>query len=391
MSHLDLFTVLIIQSISCGIFGIFLYKLKENKQKKYPSFVYIMHGFFGYSIGLFILSMRDFLPYPIFTSIILGNFIFLIGVMYLTYGIKQLYGVKEKLKLYIIQYLAVAAIFYYLVVIDDQAAARIILMSFAISFLFFQTAIKLHLIAKKDNSKLLNGLICVLVIYAIIYFSRLILTIINYNNIIDFFSYSTDTYFQIASVLMLLVIFINIIVIINRLLSNEIELKLAENSLLIQELEALTQLDYLTGLYNRKSLEEKTKNLIETCSVNKKTFQFLLIDLDGFKEVNDQFGHKFGDQILIKFGEMLQRYSEYVYRFGGDEFIIILEDSDSTPQKVIEQLVTEFAACDNEQNCFPSFSYGIHEWQHGESYNDVMSIADQMMYTDKRHEKKTIK
>ena len=54
-------------------------------------------------------------------------------------------------------------------------------------------------------------------------------------------------------------------------------------------------------------------------------------------------------------------------------------------------LVTEFAACDNEQNCFPSFSYGIHEWQHGESYNDVMSIADQMMYTDKRHEKKTIK
>ncbi|GEM_PF-1107850 len=389
MANLDLFTALIIQSISCGIFAVFIYKMKIDSQHRYPSLRNMMLGFIGYSLGLFILSMREFLPYPIYTSVILGNFILLLGVIYLTYGIKQLFGVRENIKLYLIQYFVIAAIFYYFAAIDNQVGARMIVISVIISYLFFHTAVKLHFKATIDNSKLLNGLIYVLLVYAVTFLTRVILTFINYRTISDFLSYSTDTIFQIVSVFSLLAIFVNIIVIINRLLSKEVEMKLTENSLLIQELETLTQIDYLTGLYNRKALEEKTKNLIDICSNDETTFQFLLIDLDEFKEINDQFGHKFGDQVLIKFGKILQQYAKNVYRFGGDEFIIILEENDSTPQMLIDRLVVDFAACSNEQNYHPSFSYGVHEWKQGESYNDVMSITDQMMYKDKRQEKET--
>ena len=83
-----------------------------------------------------------------------------------------------------------------------------------------------------------------------------------------------------------------------------------------KELEYLAYHDMLTGLYNR----EKLKADIKKC---KRDFYLFYMDLDEFKSVNESFSHDFGDEVIINVASVLKKYSEYVYRIGGDEFVFI--------------------------------------------------------------------
>jgi len=95
------------------------------------------------------------------------------------------------------------------------------------------------------------------------------------------------------------------------------------------KLQHLSNTDILTNLSNRNALEERLQELktrIEDYSLQDVTFLF--IDLDHFKYYNDSFGHKIGDQVLIYFADILKEVfaNDFIARFGGDEFVIILED-----------------------------------------------------------------
>lgn len=93
--------------------------------------------------------------------------------------------------------------------------------------------------------------------------------------------------------------------------------------------------DSLTGLHNRYALQEQIERLIE----EGRTFTLMFSDLDGFKEINDQFGHHMGDELLQHIGKRLRTAllpNEYAGRLGGDEFIVVAEHSDD--EMLIERL-----------------------------------------------------
>ncbi|MDD5213199.1 MAG: GGDEF domain-containing protein [Candidatus Gracilibacteria bacterium] len=104
----------------------------------------------------------------------------------------------------------------------------------------------------------------------------------------------------------------------------------------IEELEDLLRKDVLTGAFNRRKLNE---DFTELCSkVNRegdnKKYTIIMLDLDGFKPINDVYGHPFGDKILIEFSKYMQksiRTNDKLYRYGGDEFILIME-TDNTDE-----------------------------------------------------------
>lgn len=104
----------------------------------------------------------------------------------------------------------------------------------------------------------------------------------------------------------------------------------------------LAQTDTLTGVYNRALLNKTLGRLLGGAARRKEELSILMVDLNDFKQVNDQYGHQFGDLVLRKSAmEMVKvlRRSDFIFRYGGDEFMIILPGTSSTGGKLVTRKI----------------------------------------------------
>ncbi|TFC84344.1 diguanylate cyclase domain-containing protein [Cryobacterium sp. TMT3-29-2] len=96
-----------------------------------------------------------------------------------------------------------------------------------------------------------------------------------------------------------------------------------------QQLEQLTLIDQLTGLASRRLIHKRLSDAVTLSRLNRRSIALLLIDLDGFKLINDELGHATGDSVLSEIGSRLSsvvRHGDLVGRLGGDEFVVLCED-----------------------------------------------------------------
>ena len=100
-----------------------------------------------------------------------------------------------------------------------------------------------------------------------------------------------------------------------------------ERALLLSDLERLALTDGLTGLYNYRHFQERYREEVNLCRRYQHPLAIMLIDLDGFKQVNDTYGHLEGDYLLVQLADVLRntlRNTELIARYGGDEFVVLL-------------------------------------------------------------------
>jgi diguanylate cyclase (GGDEF)-like protein len=158
------------------------------------------------------------------------------------------------------------------------------------------------------------------------------------------------------------------------------------------ELRRLSTCDALTGLYNRRHLDDNLQNEAIRASRQHYDLYLLLIDIDNFKVYNDKYGHQQGDRLLQELARIILRsIRENVdsgYRYGGDEFAAtILHANPQQALMVAERLRTEY----NERNLVPtSLSIGIAKLKnsHGtleEDLDDLIRKADQALYLAKNN------
>jgi len=98
-----------------------------------------------------------------------------------------------------------------------------------------------------------------------------------------------------------------------------------------QHLEYQTHIDSLTGLYNRRALEEKFEAEFERAKRYHHSLSILILDIDNFKAINDTYGHHGGDSALVKISEILRaktRQSDFPSRYGGEEYVLVLPETD---------------------------------------------------------------
>jgi len=153
--------------------------------------------------------------------------------------------------------------------------------------------------------------------------------------------------------------------------------------------------DTLTGLPNRKLMFDRLEQAIISAKRRQQQLALLFLDLDLFKEVNDTFGHKVGDELLVEVAkglkEVVQRGNDTVARIGGDEFLILLTDiSDNDNVKIlIEKIFEKFSKPlwleQFSVEIKVNISIGVSIFpDHGEDADTLISKADAAMYDVKK-------
>lgn len=151
--------------------------------------------------------------------------------------------------------------------------------------------------------------------------------------------------------------------------------------------------DPLTGLANRRFLEDRLKQLVSRAEREKKGLSLLFVDLDKFKPVNDEYGHETGDWILQRIAErMLQsvRATDTVARIGGDEFVVLIMDVNEPDQamQVAYKIHTEVGQAfvmEDGRSLQVSSSIGVVMYpEHGHTMRELLRCGDEAMYRAKR-------
>jgi diguanylate cyclase (GGDEF)-like protein len=166
-------------------------------------------------------------------------------------------------------------------------------------------------------------------------------------------------------------------------LCDEIQVKQASAETLYK----LAMFDPLTGLYNRRFAEPRIETEVMRCERKGTSLTVLILDLDRFKQINDQHGHPVGDTVLRCFADRLRkaiRASDLAARLGGDEFMLLLPECD---EKQLECVLARLANLEVEIDGKPmpiSFSAGWREYERGQKPYDLLEAADKALYANKR-------
>lgn len=172
-------------------------------------------------------------------------------------------------------------------------------------------------------------------------------------------------------------------------------LKIAEKFDHLYRTQELIHIDDVTGLYNQRKLYKDLTLLVDKFQKDKDPFSVLFIDIDHFKKVNDSHGHLVGTKLLESVARDIKgllRESDISYRYGGDEFVVILVNSDSKAGKIVgERILAKIKSKDynvelKNQNVTHqlSVSIGVAEYPtDAVNAEEMLSIADRMMYEAK--------
>jgi diguanylate cyclase (GGDEF)-like protein len=150
--------------------------------------------------------------------------------------------------------------------------------------------------------------------------------------------------------------------------------------------------DSLTGLHNRYYLNRILDRELKRSKRYKHSMAFLMVDVNRFKEINDRYGHQVGDEILKEVALSLResvRETDIVIRYGGDEFLLILLETDGEAD-IVKQRIVKNLVLRNKKDLrldFPvTLSIGSAYWdpRDHKSVEEIMNEADRRMYEDKK-------
>lgn len=169
----------------------------------------------------------------------------------------------------------------------------------------------------------------------------------------------------------------------------EIEAKQAELMRINRHLLEISNTDKLTGIPNKRFLQEKLEEFSQRFEIEGKCFSFCLIDIDFFKKVNDTFGHPIGDIVLQKLAALIvksTRSQHIVARYGGEEFAIILPDTGIVESlQIAESLNIAVEDAEWKETDGLTISIGVATYSEGDNIEVIVEAADQALYASKQN------
>lgn len=168
-----------------------------------------------------------------------------------------------------------------------------------------------------------------------------------------------------------------------RLNENIIQLRIAGDAW-----EKLALTDSLTQINNRMALSDELDRELAQVQRHRRESSIVMVDVDNFKMINDEHGHSVGDKVLQKVAQAIQgvlREGDFLARFGGDEFVVILPETDEeAAEKVGKRIHSSIAGIQVKDINEIKISFGVSELNASNSKQEVFNIVDQRLYRAKR-------
>lgn len=223
-------------------------------------------------------------------------------------------------------------------------------------------------------------------IYVLAYILSIVYCVIIVMRNINKYQYSGAGFFIMIMVFMLTGVIIQMHD--SNLKVDYVTLGIAATMTYIFTLEMIQQTDELTELLNRRGYENVISHIDQSCVA-------IFFDVDRFKEINDTYGHAFGDEILKKIGRAIRHhYAKYgkCFRYGGDEFCVILTNHQEEVEQMNEKFLEKISEKRKETPKLPTVSIGYAYYNpDNQNFQDVIEEADKMMYAFKTAKKDLLK
>lgn len=326
--------------------------------------------------GMVLLSINGIVKLPLFVGVF-----DVLSVTCYTIAIFHLFDVKYKKSRFIILNLIHALVLLYFILVMEQVSILRMITSLIISIMIIDSIVIIYsqnkLVRIHSTPNLIINVFSFL-IYKLLLFTNRVYTmnievgIASINNSINIFTF----------IGVLLVIWINFtIMFINY-------------DLLNAQYKHLSYHDYLTNIPNRRYAMSKLQEALKDCERYDAMFALLMIDLDDFKKYNDEFGHDFGDELLVDFVQKFRtliRTNDLFSRYGGDEFLLLLRINSREEITYFLRRVSSYfeKVCLTSKEIKITFSVGKVYIEKGtfKDIEDLIELVDQDLYKEKKEGK----
>lgn len=319
---------------------------------------------------------------------IFGNTLLSIGMVLFSYATSNITKQKNSLKNHIIIYcisFLIMIIFKYIYPVKE---IRQLIMSVYIIYVMSSILMSASKYLNKEGFKFLTINFIGSLVITVLHLIRIIFIIFDKNDqTLNFVNMTFDQCLLVIVGVLVIIIILTMTIYINY--KSVVDLKHERHNL---ELASMT--DYLTQLPNRRMLFSFLENLVS----KKKKFALIMTDVDEFKNINDQYGHDIGDLVIQEFGKLLvktTRPQDFVCRYGGDEFIIIVEDYQTEEtlyqevNKKINELKNTMEIASIKFSISSSVGISLFPFD-GENYTELIKKADNALYYVKTSAKNKI-
>lgn len=324
--------------------------------------------------GPFLLSFRD--SASDWLTVTASNTIILIGFLLTLYGL----SIFRAFPLNIARYLTAALPFtsggiYYFTFHSPSIRSRIIVVSLYLSAVTFASAYAMLKGRNRDLQLPMVGMAASLLGFSAFMIGRTIWT---------YFDSELNNFMTAGLVHQLTFLFSICLVV-----SMSFCMLWLINARLLQSIRSLSFQDALTGLLNRRAMEDVIPNLVAKTVAKQEPLSIIMTDIDNFKYINDEFGHLAGDNTIVSVANIMSRNlpkEAQVIRFGGDEFMVVLPKY--TAHQAAEHAETlrhsiKNASCQGSKEKRITMSFGVAEIKSGERLHDVISRSDHALYHSK--------
>lgn len=379
---LDIRTLVILSAIiPLGMGGLMTVYLFQRKV--YPGFERWVISNFIFSLGYFLISLRDIAPN--FIAIILSNSLMVYCEILVFEGIQRFFGKRAfDLLNYLLLAVYILAQSYFTYIVPN-INARIILVSLVMSILIFRAGMAMLQSPIPQLAKNTRSAALIFLATAVIPFSRAIYTLFQ-DDPINLLDDALSAWFSVGIVTAATIWNFHYVF----LTSARLEMELSQSH---EEISQRANTDYLTKLHNRQYFMERSLVEFERCKREKQTFAILFIDLDNLKRINDQLGHAAGDKAVQHTAQILKKETrpyDLAARFGGDEFVMLIYNVNMEQAAQIAERIrftTEQTSKTTGEHALPiRLSLGVATLTPQDTNLDqLLHRADEAMYQAKKN------